>query len=265
MRKSLTTMVDVGIPPIPAAEPMRSDMPFLIPGGGKYMLGWERWSESSGDPGFVVATVSLLGTPNVVERFPLTEEGWATAWAAFARLQPRKTAKVRDELARHVAKFAEVAAYRGRVARPPDAMFPALGVRVRGDEVERMTFSGTEVLGPLAGAQAQLTDGSQAWSPGRAAFLPLSLTGLATKTKAAAFVIFPDGSYHKQPLDGNKAVRDAQSEALRFNLVASPPGAAQPAPDDTAATLRKLASLHDEGLLSDEEYAAKRTEVIARI
>jgi hypothetical protein len=40
--------------------------------------------------------------------------------------------------------------------------------------------------------------------------------------------------------------------------------AAQP-PEDVAATLRKLASLHDEGLLTDEEFAAKRAEVIARI
>jgi putative oligomerization/nucleic acid binding protein len=30
-------------------------------------------------------------------------------------------------------------------------------------------------------------------------------------------------------------------------------------------TLRKLVSLHDEGLLTDEEFAAKRAEVIARI
>jgi len=32
-----------------------------------------------------------------------------------------------------------------------------------------------------------------------------------------------------------------------------------------AAILRKLASLHDEGLLTDEECAAKRSEIIARI
>jgi hypothetical protein len=32
-----------------------------------------------------------------------------------------------------------------------------------------------------------------------------------------------------------------------------------------AAILRKLATLHGEGLLTDEEFAAKRAEVIARI
>jgi len=35
--------------------------------------------------------------------------------------------------------------------------------------------------------------------------------------------------------------------------------------EDVAAILRKLTSLPDEGLLTDEEFAAKRAEVIARI
>lgn len=150
----------------------------------------------------------------------------------------------------------------------PDAVFPALGVQVRGDTVERhLPGYQTRPLGPLAGAQAQLTNGHQAWSPGRAIFLPIGLTGLATKTRATAFVIFPDGSYHERALDGNKAVGEAQNEALKFNLLASPPTAQppQPAQEDAAATLRKLASLHDEALLTDEEYAAKRAEVIARL
>lgn len=150
----------------------------------------------------------------------------------------------------------------------PDAVFPALGVQVRGDTVEtHLPGYRARALGPLADAQAQLTDGHQAWSPGRAMFLPIGMAGLATKTRATAFVIFPDGSYHERALDSNKAVGAAQSEALKFNLLASPPAARQPQPaqEDTAATLRKLASLHDEGLLTDEEYAAKRAEVIARI
>ena len=153
-------------------------------------------------------------------------------------------------------------------AEIPDAVFPALGVQVRGDSVEsHVPGYRPRVLGLLAGAQAQLTDGHQAWSPGRAVFLPIGLAGLATKTRTTAFVIFPDGSYHERVLDGNKAVGAAQGEALKFNLLASPPAAQQPQPaqEDTAATLRKLADLHREGLLTDEEYAAKRAEVIARI
>ncbi len=60
-------------------------------------------------------------------------------------------------------------------------------------------------------------------------------------------------------------MREAEAEAVRFNLLAGKPAVPAQQQDDTAAILRKLASLHDEGLLSDEEYAAKRAEVIARI
>jgi Short C-terminal domain len=148
----------------------------------------------------------------------------------------------------------------------PDATFRALGVQVRGESVEPYAAPfGAAALGKLAGAQARLTDGSQAWSPARAMFMPVGLAGLATKTKATAFVIFADGSYRETALNDNAAVRAAQAEAVKFNLMASshvPPAAQH---DDVAATLRKLASLRNEGLLTDDEFAAKRAEVIARI
>lgn len=92
----------------------------------------------------------------------------------------------------------------------------------------------------------------------------MGLAALATKTKAAALVIFGDATYHETQLNGNAAVRAAQAEAFKFNLMAGT--RAVPAqPEDVAAILRKLASLRDEGLLTDEEFAAKRAEVIARI
>jgi hypothetical protein len=148
----------------------------------------------------------------------------------------------------------------------PDATFPALGVQVRGDAVQSYGAPlGTGALGPLAGAEARLTEGSQAWSPGRAVFMPVGFTGLATKTKATAFVIFADGTYHETPLNGNAAVRAAQAEAVKFNLLAGAPAPPAQQQEDVAVVLRKLASLHDERLLTDEEFAAKRAEVIARI
>jgi Short C-terminal domain len=62
-------------------------------------------------------------------------------------------------------------------------------------------------------------------------------------------------------------VREAQAEAIRFNLLAAQQTAspAAPAREDPAEALRTLASLHNEGLLTDEEYATKRAEIIARI
>lgn len=55
---------------------------------------------------------------------------------------------------------------------------------------------------------------------------------------------------------------------MKFNALAGARDAtAEPAQpqEDVAATLRKLATLRDEGLLTDEEYAAKRADVIAQI
>jgi len=156
----------------------------------------------------------------------------------------------------------------GAPAEEPDAVFPALGVQVRGDAVEsHLPGDRPRPLGPLAGAQAQVTDGQQTWSPGRALVLPMGMAGLATKAQATAFVIFPGGTYHERALDGSKAVGAAQREAVKFNLLARPAATQPPAPaqEDTAATLRKLAGLHRDGLLTDEEYAAKRAEVIDRI
>jgi hypothetical protein len=148
----------------------------------------------------------------------------------------------------------------------PDAVFPALGVQVRGAVVEEYGAPlGAAAIGSLAGAEARLTDGSQAWSPGRALFMPVGLAGLATKTKAVAFVIFADGKYRETGLNGNAAVRDAQAQAVKFNLLAAAPAPSAQQQDDAGAVLRKLASLHSEGLLTDDEFAAKRAEVIARI
>ena len=67
-----------------------------------------------------------------------------------------------------------------------------------------------------------VTDGAQAWSPGRAMFLPIGLAGLATKTKAHAAIVFPDGTVHTAALDNNNAVRQAQLQVVRFNALAGP-------------------------------------------
>jgi hypothetical protein len=68
------------------------------------------------------------------------------------------------------------------------------------------------LLGPVAGAEVMVTDGAQAWSPGRAMFLPIGLAGLATKTTADAAVVFPDGTVHTHALNSNAEVREAQKQ-----------------------------------------------------
>jgi hypothetical protein len=124
----------------------------------------------------------------------------------------------------------------------------------------------SRLLGPVAGAEAMVTDGAQAWSPGRAMFLPIGLAGLATKTTADAAVVFPDGIVHTRALNSNAEVREAQKQAVQFNALASAPApAAAETEDDHIARLRKLQELWEAGLLSQEEYETKRRQIIESI
>ena len=56
-----------------------------------------------------------------------------------------------------------------------------------------------------------------------------------------------------------EAIRDAVLATVQGNTAAASPA------DDPSAALRKLSDLHDSGLLSDDEFAAKRAEIIERI
>ena len=246
-------------------------------GRHRYVLGWQRPKKD--DPCFVLLRNGPMGG-KVLDRFPMTEEGWSRAWGAFVELDAdaaQATAQtIREWSAAAAARKAEMdsrAQMYETFARAGGAtVFRLLGVQVPAGDGRVYTIglhnaaaktNTSQLLGLLAGAQAMVTDGAQAWSPGRAMFLPIGLTGLATKTKADAAVVFPDGTAHISPLDGNYAGREAQKQVLQFNALA---GAATPAAtetgDDPALRLRKLQELRDAGLLTQDEYEAKRTEII---
>lgn len=266
-----------GVPVMPAVrdEAMGRDLQLIAGIGPGHNIGWQD-SRKHGR-GFVVARAEgagIMASTSVVARFPLTEGGWAEAFAALSDLDPGAAVRVRAAL----APRAETAAENGMYAafeRSPSTVFRALGVQVLAgadsvysigthDPAARANTS--RVLGPLGGAQAVVTDGAQAWSPGRAMFLPIGLAGLATKTQAAAAVIFPDGTVHTAALNSNRAIREAQLQAVQFNALAGT--AAQPPPDqlaDPAVRLGKLQELLEAGLISQAEYDAKRSEIISAI
>ncbi len=237
--------------------------------GGRYTIGWQDARKEG--PSFVVARTSIMGGEKILERFPLTEDGWVRAWAGLVKLDAGAAEAVAGEL--ESPAYANQAAEAERRAKM--RVFGALAVEVQTEAGEVWALGGydlrgrwntSRLLGPLAGSQAVVTDGSQAWSPGRAMFLPVSLTGLATKTKADAVVIFADGTFRTVALDGNNAVREAQKQAVQFNALA---GASAPVArergSDPAAKLRKLQELRDAGLLTQDEYEKKRAEVIDSI
>ncbi len=268
--------------PVPPPSTLwRGGSPYLIvERGQRYTLGWH--DTKSDGPCFVVARVGALGA-KAVDRFPLTKDGWAQAWSALVQLDPGGAQAVAGKLQERITAGAARKAEQDRWAQVFEAfanagdatVFRALGVQVLVDDGDVYTIglqnseakiNASRLLGPLAGAQAMVTDGSQAWSPGRAMLLPIALTGLATKTKADAAVVFPDGTVHTSPLDGNTGVREAQKQVVQFNALAgaNAPAAAEAA-IDPAARLWKLQELLDAGLITQDEYETKRAEIISSI
>jgi hypothetical protein len=154
-------------------------------------------------------------------------------------------------------------------------LYRAFGVQiVKGDDKVytiglHQTWTKTNdsrLLGPVAGAEAQVTDGTSAFSPAKALIMPVGLVGLARKETADAMIVFPDGTVHSVALDGSSAVRQARKECVEYNARAGTTTvAAGPDMADPAAKLQKLKELLEAGLLSEQEYETKRAEVIRSI
>jgi len=262
--------------PVLSPDMLWRGSPSLIEiGEHRYTLGWQ---DGRGGPWFVVVRTGFM-LDKVVNRFPLTADGWVQAWAALVGLDADAARAVAEKLEERLAVDAgtgpQAQMYEAFVKSGGVTVFRWLGVQILagdgkvysiGSHSAAMKTNTSRLLGLLAGAQAMVTDGAQAWSPGRAMFLPISLAGLATKTKADAAVVFPDGTVHLTALDGNNTVREAQRQAVQFNALAGANApAATEAVTDPAARLRKLQELLDTGLLTQAEYETKRTEIINSI
>jgi hypothetical protein len=281
MRQEAADAVAVPAMPQPPGDTLWRT-PYLILGIQTlpYAVGWQDTKKDG--PCFLVARIGAMGE-KVLDRFPLTVDGWTRAWATLVNLDASAAQATAETLQEWSAAAATRKAEVGRRTQVYEAfasaggatVFQQLGVQVLAGNDEVYTIglhnaaaktNTSRLLGPLAGSQAMVTDGSQAWSPGRAMFLPVGLTGLATKTKADAAVVFPDGTVHTTPLDGNYAVREAQKQVVQFNALA---GATAPATTETgtdpADRLRKLQELRDAGLLTQDEYETKRAEIIRSI
>ena len=273
----------MAVPAMPARPPWGIlRQPHPIVDAGRYTLGWQDVRKIGHS--FVVLRLGFMDSIKVLDHFPLTEEGWADAWAALVTLDANEAGAFRQALEQKATEVVTDAAepkrqaevYR-QLAGATLTRFPAFRVQVLAGENLVYTIGSRDdvaktdsarLLGPLPGAEAVVTDGSQAWSPGRAMFLPVGLAGLATKTMAHAAVIFADGTVHAQTLDGNSAVRQAQLDAVRFNALVSATPSPVPVPadgTDPADRLRKLGELLEAGLISEEEYDAKRAAIIDAI
>lgn len=123
-------------------------------------------------------------------------------------------------------KRTPIRSWLSRVAARTDLR--GLGVRIEDGQVSTLPgLMKPRRLGPLKGAHAEVTAGTRHHRIGAAvATAPLSLgaglvLGLTKKSKATAFVVFPDGTLHERKLDGASAVSSAQRDAVKFNALAS--------------------------------------------
>ena len=61
---------------------------------------------------------------------------------------------------------------------------------------------------------------------------------------------------------GERRAQEAQAQQAGAQEAPSAAPAAAPAGDDTTTQLKKLADLHDQGVLTDEEFAASKKKLL---
>ena len=89
---------DIPAPPVPEPDEMRPDSPFALTSSGRHSIGWQGWTTADGGPGFVTLRRGALGGLKVIERYPLTDQGWAATWRALLKLEPDAAGAVRAVL-----------------------------------------------------------------------------------------------------------------------------------------------------------------------
>jgi hypothetical protein len=86
----------------------------------RHTLGWQRSAGFDGRECFAVCRLSDMTGIKVIERFALTESGWAEAWADLARRDPGSARELLNILARRQAGQPDAV-----LAPPPPPRFPS--------------------------------------------------------------------------------------------------------------------------------------------
>jgi Short C-terminal domain len=288
--------IDIPATPVPRRDELWANVPFALLYDTLHSIGWQNWREKKGGLQFVTLRLGRFGMYKPVNRYPMTDEGWAGAWRELTVLDAAVAERVRQKLEQRAAASpapppepviaddtasADREPWYVRMAKNASNTYPHLGVRISNGEIYPNPTMGRPAIGPLKGAHAEITDPTKAQMvrAGLASGLalgpligPFALApGLLRKSKAVAFVVCPNGNVHEHKLDGTAAIRAGQKAAVGFNARAGPEvtptlvSPQQPAPAAPADRLAEVARLHDHGLLSDEEYEAKRAEIIGQL
>jgi hypothetical protein len=127
-------------PSMPSVPPhqLYRGTPFILVDGLRHSLGWQDVRRAG--PRFVVTARSSVGTIKVLQRFPLSEQGWEEAWRLLSRLDASAAAAIE-------ARLTELEAGR----RAAEAL-AALAAR-SSCYLPSVTFDGGSDSGPLAKGQ----------------------------------------------------------------------------------------------------------------
>lgn len=101
-RASAGLLPSIPVMPSVPSEPIFTGRPYLLLERDlRHSLGWRH--DRKAGPSFVVARLSRLGTVKVAERFPLTEQGWASAWRTLSGLDTSAAAAIAAQLVKQDA------------------------------------------------------------------------------------------------------------------------------------------------------------------
>lgn len=87
---------ETGIPAMPQIGPgeLTGVAPYALVDGVSPTIGWQFRPENKGGSVFVIMRRGTLGILKVVETFPLTEHGWASAWQALVTKNPAAASRI---------------------------------------------------------------------------------------------------------------------------------------------------------------------------
>lgn len=83
------------------------------------------------------------------------------------------------------------------------------------------------------------------------------------RTAAVGGAAYYAGKRRQQGME-HEADQDAQLESTQYEQQAPPPppAPAEPTMEDKIEQIRQLAKLHDDGILTDDEFAAQKQEIL---
>ena len=107
----------LAVPAMPVIKPAEqyTGVPFVLVDGLARTVGWQWLPETRGGPAFVIVSRGVMGGHKVLERFPLTADGWARAWHSVAVTDPGGAGKILAAL-----RVREAADGQTRPAAEPD-------------------------------------------------------------------------------------------------------------------------------------------------